>query len=313
MVSSYESDTPSTPDNDGETSSGSLVYIVDKDSMLGNVIEGFLNQNGLRPKFFTDSETALQTLKDDPEKPVLLLTNLLMNGLNLIERSKRVEPNLKTLLFDRNAGEETLGESSADCSFKPDGFLRDPLLLEILVTTVKSILEDRESITKSHSLEDKLTSSKAVQSSPFPPSYGNRKPEAESKFGSRILIVDDEPSIRTLLKKCLNLEGYEIEEAKDGETAFEKIKEFEPHIVLLDILMPGTPGNELVGKIKQWKPGIEIIMITAASSEVTKEKCLLEGAFEVVTKPCTFAPLKTAINNVIENRLSQLGGVPANS
>ena len=127
--------------------SGRLVYFVDNDSVLGNVIEGFLNLKGLRPKFFTDSETALQSLKDDQEKPVLMLTYLLMmriNGMELIERSKQVEPNLKTLLFTRNAGEETLQEFKEHYSVKPDGFLRDPLFLEILIAAVMSVLEEGE-------------------------------------------------------------------------------------------------------------------------------------------------------------------------
>ena len=115
--------------------------------MLGNVIEGYLNQKGLRPKFFTDSEAALETLKNDREKPVMLLTNLLMmrvNGMELIERSKQVEPNLKTLLFTRNAGEEIVREFMESYPVKPDHVLNDPLFLEILVATVKFMLKDRE-------------------------------------------------------------------------------------------------------------------------------------------------------------------------
>ncbi len=147
MVSNHEFADCCSEDSPCVTNSGSLVYIVDKDSMLGNVIEGYLSLKGLRPRFFTDSETALQTLKNDREKPVMLLTNLLMmrvNGMELIDRSKQVEPKLKTVLFTRNADEEILEEFREHYSVKPDGILRDPFLLEILVATVKSILEGRE-------------------------------------------------------------------------------------------------------------------------------------------------------------------------
>ncbi len=147
MVSNCEIEQPSSRDDLDESSLGSLVYIVDKDSTLGSVIEGFLNLKGLRPKFFTDSEAALETLKSDQEKPVMLLTNLLMmrvNGMELIERSKQVEPNLKTLLFTRNTDKETIEEFREHYPVKPDGYLRDPLFLEILITTVMAILEGRE-------------------------------------------------------------------------------------------------------------------------------------------------------------------------
>ena len=147
MVSNSEFAHPSGQDNPDATSSGSLVYIVDKDSTLGSVIEGFLNLKGLRPKFFTDSEAALETLKNDQEKPVMLLTNLLMmrvNGMELIERSKQVDPNLKTLLFTRNTDKETIEEFREHYPVKPDAYLRDPLFLEILIATVRSILEGSE-------------------------------------------------------------------------------------------------------------------------------------------------------------------------
>ena len=67
-----------------------------------------------------------------------------VNGMELIESSKRVAPKLKTLLFDRDAGKDSHGESRENYSFKPDGFVSDPLFLEILITTVRSILEDRQ-------------------------------------------------------------------------------------------------------------------------------------------------------------------------
>lgn len=143
MAMNIESSPPPSQDCHSATDAGSLVYIVDKDSMLGNVIEAFLNQKGLRPKFFTDSETALETLKSDPEKPVLLLTNLLMtrvNGMELIERSKQIDPSLRTLLFTRNADQEVIEEFQEHYSVKPDGFLKDPLLLGILMATVRSLL-----------------------------------------------------------------------------------------------------------------------------------------------------------------------------
>jgi two-component system nitrogen regulation response regulator NtrX len=75
---------------------------------------------------------------------------------------------------------------------------------------------------------------------------------------ARILIVDDEESIRETLKEILDYEGYEIEEAKDGEEALAKIKKFNYDAVLADIKMPKLDGIELLEKSKEIAPRASI-------------------------------------------------------
>ncbi|MDA1276407.1 MAG: response regulator [Verrucomicrobia bacterium] len=118
----------------------------------------------------------------------------------------------------------------------------------------------------------------------------------------RILLVDDEPAIRLLFRTFLEKNGFEVEEAEDGETAFVKIHKFDPEVILLDILMPERTGNELVAEIKEWKPHVEIIMVTAVVSEEMKTECLSKGAFDVLNKPVDFDAMKETILAALERR-----------
>jgi len=121
----------------------------------------------------------------------------------------------------------------------------------------------------------------------------------------RILLVDDEPAIRLLFRTFLEKNGFDVEEAEDGETAFVKIHKFDPEVILLDILMPERTGNELVAEIKEWKPQVEIIMVTAVLSEEMKTECLSKGAFDVINKPVDFDAMNATILAALEKR----GGV----
>lgn len=127
----------------------------------------------------------------------------------------------------------------------------------------------------------------------------------EMQQSPRILLVDDEPAIRLLFRTFLEKNGFEVEEAEDGESAYVQIHKFDPEVVLLDILMPVTTGNEVVAEIKEWKPHIEVIMVTAVVSEEMKEECLSKGAFDVINKPVDFDALKATILAAVEKRRTQ--------
>lgn len=117
------------------------IYVVDDEAMIGEVVEVILKLKGFHPKFFTDPEIALQSLANDQPRPHLLLTDFLMtpiNGMELIERCKRIQPDLKTILYSGNVGEEILKYYSV----KPDAFMSKPFLPKTLVSTVRSVLAE---------------------------------------------------------------------------------------------------------------------------------------------------------------------------
>lgn len=101
---------------------------------------------------------------------------------------------------------------------------------------------------------------------------------------AKILVVDDEASIVTMLAYNLKKEGYDVVTAEDGEVALEKFESEKPDLLLLDIMMPKRDGYEVCRKIRE-KSNVPIIMLTARADEVDKVVGLEMGADDYVTKP----------------------------
>jgi two-component system, OmpR family, KDP operon response regulator KdpE len=100
----------------------------------------------------------------------------------------------------------------------------------------------------------------------------------------RILVIDDEPQIRRIMRTTLSGAGYEVDDAKSGEEGLEKLREFRPDLILLDINMPGM-GGFAACKALRADPGVAIIMLTVRDSDDDKVRCLDAGADDFVTKP----------------------------
>jgi two-component system KDP operon response regulator KdpE len=100
----------------------------------------------------------------------------------------------------------------------------------------------------------------------------------------RILVVDDEPQIRRIMRTTLTSAGYEVEDAKTGEEGLEKLREFRPDLVLLDMNMPGMGGLKTCRAIRS-DSSVAIIMLTIRNAEADKVGALDAGADDFVTKP----------------------------
>lgn len=100
----------------------------------------------------------------------------------------------------------------------------------------------------------------------------------------RILVVDDQPKIRRFMRATLAGDGYEVDESKSGEDALERIREFRPDLVVLDVNMPGMGGLAACRAIRN-DTNIAIIMLTVRNSEEDKVAALDAGADDFVTKP----------------------------
>jgi two-component system KDP operon response regulator KdpE len=102
--------------------------------------------------------------------------------------------------------------------------------------------------------------------------------------GGRILVVDDEPQIRRMMRTTLTDAGYEVDDAKTGEEALVKLREFRPELVLLDINMPGMGGLAACRALRKGSD-VAIVMLTIHNTEAAKVEALDAGADDFVTKP----------------------------
>ena len=100
----------------------------------------------------------------------------------------------------------------------------------------------------------------------------------------RILVVDDDPQIRRVMRTTLSGEGYEVEDARSGEEALEKIRASRHDLMLLDINMPGMGGLETCRQVRA-SSDLSIIMLTVRNTEQDKVQSLDAGADDFITKP----------------------------
>ena len=110
---------------------------------------------------------------------------------------------------------------------------------------------------------------------------------------SRVLVVDDEESVREVLKTFLNERGYVVAEAASGPLAIASMDSFRPDIVLLDIRMPGMDGIEVLQRLKERRKDIPVLMVTATDDEDIARQAIRLGASDYITKPFSFAQLET--------------------
>ena len=122
----------------------------------------------------------------------------------------------------------------------------------------------------------------------------------------KILVVDDEASLRLLLSNELTRVGYVVEAVADGESALLKLREDFFHTVLLDIVMPHTDGLEVLRTMKQEKIPSEVIILTGNATLESAISSMKLGAFEYVRKPYSLNELLIQIERAIEHQRSQL-------
>jgi len=118
--------------------------------------------------------------------------------------------------------------------------------------------------------------------------------------GLRILIVDDQESVRELLAAVLSEDGHDVESASDGKTAVEKVGEGFHDLVLMDIRMPGLDGVEALRELKRKSPETGVIMMTAYASVETAVATMKLGAIDYVTKPIDIDEVRSAIARFAE-------------
>lgn len=122
----------------------------------------------------------------------------------------------------------------------------------------------------------------------------------------KVLIVDDEEGIRRLLHQKLSGEGYQCQEASNAEQALEKLKSGPVALVLLDIMMPGKKGSELLPEIKASYPDTAVVMATATTDTSIAIQCMKQGAYDYISKPFDLNEVALGIERALEKRRLEL-------
>ena len=119
----------------------------------------------------------------------------------------------------------------------------------------------------------------------------------------RILVVDDQESMRTLLQDMLEVIGYDVTLAEGGEQALTHVNSSSFDLVLSDLNMPGMDGAALLKAIKASWPELPVIIITGYGTFHTEKRVMKEGASGYISKPCTLSKIEKTISSVLSHKV----------
>ncbi|MFC4638336.1 response regulator transcription factor [Deinococcus hohokamensis] len=124
----------------------------------------------------------------------------------------------------------------------------------------------------------------------------------------RILVIDDDAGVRSLLQRGLSYEGYMVETAADGEAGLSAVRDRPPELVILDVMLPGLDGLEVLRRLRLADANLPVLMLTARDRPDEQVRGLEGGADDYVTKPFSFDVLAARVRAQLRRREA---GTPA--
>ncbi len=129
---------------------------------------------------------------------------------------------------------------------------------------------------------------------------GNDKPEA------KILVVDDEPTIRELLSASLRFAGFDVATAHDGAEAIRVERDFQADLVVLDIMLPDMDGFEVLAELREREPNLPVLFLTAKDDVQDRVRGLEVGADDYVTKPFSLEEVVARIHAILRRTAPEM-------
>ena len=125
----------------------------------------------------------------------------------------------------------------------------------------------------------------------------------------RILVIDDDPKIRSVVRRGLVYEGFRVVDAGTGEEGLEKARDQMPDLVVLDVMLPGIDGLEVCRRLRGAGDEVSILMLTARDEVKDRVEGLETGADDYLVKPFSFEELLARIRALLRRRPTQAGEV----
>lgn len=126
---------------------------------------------------------------------------------------------------------------------------------------------------------------------------------------TRILVVDDDSKIRTVVRRGLAYEGYRVVEAATGQEGLEKAREHLPELVIVDVMMPGMDGLEVTRRLRSAGDEVAILMLTARDDVKDRVAGLETGADDYLVKPFSFEELLARVHALLRRRQAPKGEI----
>lgn len=121
--------------------------------------------------------------------------------------------------------------------------------------------------------------------------------------GYRVLVIDDDESLRELFELAMEKEGFQVAAAEDGFKGLAKVAAFQPHLIVLDLMMPNLSGFEVIHRLQKSAPAIPVIIITGYSDQANEQLLRQEpNVLDFVKKPIVYAELAALARKLLAGR-----------
>jgi CheY-like chemotaxis protein len=253
------------------------LLIVDDDQMNCDLLQNVFTRHGYQVISTTSGREGLTLFrKHAPRVTILDLRMPEMDGLTVLKEIRALDPHAPVIILGGGATEVQENQARG---LRVTDFIRKGLSLDILVEAVNRV------------------SQLPAPPSSIPLPSGNGHPVQQ--MDESILVVDDDPLIRDLLVQFLSLRGYRARGVGDGHEALKMVEDTPPDMILLDLIMPGMSGIEVLQALRDRDYPGGIVIMTGSHNEELLEDAWALGPQEVVVKPIDLERLLTAIQLVL--------------
>ena len=253
------------------------LLIVDDDQMNCDLLQNVFTRQGYDVITATSGREGLDLFRTSSPRVTLLdLRMPEMDGLTVLKEIRAINPHAPVIILGGGATEIQENQARA---LRATDFIRKGLSLDVLVEAVNRIMQ------------------MSAQPATTQLSSGNGEPIQQ--LDELVLVVDDEPLVCDLLVKFLSLRGYRALGVKDGQDALRIIDDRPPDAILLDLIMPGMAGIDLLRALREKEYPGGIIIMTGSQSEELLDEAWALGPQEILMKPVDLERLLTAIQLVL--------------
>lgn len=253
------------------------ILVIDDDRMNGDLLRAVLTRHGYEVHTSTSGREGMKLFRQHtPRATVLDLRMPEMDGLTVLKEIRAADPNAPVIILGGGATEEQEDRARA---LRVTDFIRRGLSLDVLVEAVNRIVQ--QPVKTAGGPGDVAVSGQPTDT------------------GETVLVVDDEELVRDLLVQFLGLRGYRAFGVEDAKEALAHIEQSPPDLVLLDIMLPGPNGVEVLRKLRDMSFGGVVIIMTGSYDEELLHEAWSLNPQEVIRKPVDLDKLLATVQLVL--------------
>ena len=257
----------------------STILVVDDERLICDLLRSVLAGHGHEVLMAMNGRDGLELFKKHrPRFTLLDLRMPEMNGIEVLKQIRAIDPQAAVLILTA-WGSDALEQQARQLGVVD--FLSKGLSLDVLVDAMERTLQQ--------------TAQAASPAQAAAPGGAPRAAPVAAGDGDFILVVDDEPQIRDLLKRFLTLRGYKVRVASDGQQALTMVEQEAPQLIVLDVYMPGINGVEVLRQLRRKKYTGGVILLTGSQDDKLLQEALDLGSVDVMGKPVDLERLALAI------------------